>query len=83
MAQVCGLIISETEPTKDNNYAWFKPSVNKYYAMDTNGDWVETASITFSWNSLVDKPVGLTGTRTVGGYRFTFTDGLLTGFQTV
>jgi hypothetical protein len=46
---------------------------------------VEVASAISTHSALPDvhhpANVGLTGTRTVGGYTFTFTNGLLTGFS--
>jgi len=32
-----GIVISESEPLKDNRYVWFKPSVRQWYELNSEG----------------------------------------------
>ncbi len=75
MGSAVGIIISEVEPNKDNRYVWFKPSTGEWRELD-GGEGTE-------WVVSHTQPVGITGTKELGGYRFTFTKGILTGFEPV
>ncbi len=94
-----GIIVSETEPEMVNRYTWCKPCADgsiEYYE-PTDGSWTKVrtipapaqlADITAAIAAHIATEnahhvLGLTGQRTVGGYKFTFTKGILTGFEQV
>ena len=91
-----GVIISELEPEKNNRYVWMKPKPDgsvEYYELGEGSVWMlkYTAPVFVLPSDLsthaalpnIHHPanVGVTGIRTVGGFRLTFTSGLLTGFE--
>jgi len=65
--------VSDDEPIADSPCElWIKESTGEIFVKSDT-----------SWGLLPVATVGLTGTRTVGGFKFTFTKGLLTGFAPV
>jgi len=78
-------------------WIWLKPvdgGLEIYSFVD--GAWIKQVELSFMEHShpthgdinftgvvAADGSVGLTGERTVGGYKFTFKKGLLTGFEQV
>lgn len=65
-------------------WAWIQPSTGKLFVW-TNGEWVETDittdSIKLSGSISTDGQEGLTGSRTIGGHKLTFKNGILVGYQ--
>ncbi len=89
-----GIIISENVPDPINRYAWFKPSTAEWFEMQPPADeWVkvsETTALNLAISIHAALPnvhhlanVGVSGSKVVSGYRLTFTNGLLTGFELV
>lgn len=78
-----------------DKYLWMKPvadgSIEYYRSSDAGWSLIYTAAgISDAIAAHAALPnihhsanVGITGTRTVGGFRLTFTNGLLTGFEAV
>ena len=48
-----GIIISETEPNKENRYLWLKPSTMKSYEL-VDDSWVENGDLSAAIKALAD-----------------------------
>lgn len=79
----------KTNPTMED-WLWFEPESGKWHDFK-DGEWVEApvpdhshpthGDINFTGTVSADGDAGLTGQRTVGGYKLTFKKGLLVGFE--
>ena len=59
-----GLIVSESAPSKDNRYYWFKPSTREWYMLnDAATEWLEV----FDEESCTLTNLVLEGTLSMGG----------------
>lgn len=90
-----GMIVSESQPEMVNRYTWCKPLANgsvEYYELSDSG-WNKVytlpapAALDHTHTGLDDLPDiitllsnGITGSKTLGGYTFTFNHGVLVGF---
>ena len=75
----------------DIGFLWFKPSESKFYeVIDTSPfSWRPVAlsgdfsNVNFIGDIAVSGDLGITGSKTVGGFKITFKKGILTGFEAV
>jgi len=92
------LYVGDSPPAGSPSDGWvWIDTANKVvmvYQGYADGSWVETplnivVGVTMSGNLRIDGDVqvgddaGITGSKTVGGYKITFKKGLLTGFEAV
>ncbi len=94
-----GIIISETEPSKENKYLWMQPlqdgSTKCYelvediwilkYTLPIPQSAIDASILIHKQDANSHHPAntGISGSKVVDGYRLTFTNGLLTGFERV
>ncbi len=97
-----GIIVSESEPAKENRYVWVKPlpdGSEEWYVLDGGDTWVlyrtvsakattdhnhtSLGAINFTGTISSGGTAGITGSKTIGGFKITFKNGLLTGFEAV
>lgn len=82
MAQTVGVIISETEPMV-GSLLWIKPSTGELFEPSVGG-WQEAQTDLKQLPAIVTLlNNGVTGSKTVGGHKFTFNHGVLVGFEVV
>ena len=93
------IIVSDSTPSLPNKWEelvlWFKPSNGAWYKWNGSGwdltsDPINETELNAAINAHAALPdvhhpanVGVTGSKTIGSYKLTFTDGLLTKFENV
>ena len=75
-------------PMPDGSREWYEPADGGWQLVRTDPAPPSTADIdsaiaTHSADDDAHHVLGLTGSRTIGGYRLTFTKGILTGLEAV
>lgn len=94
-----GIVISDSTPTDAGRFLWLKHVGGKrQWHEKTDGGWIlvhedeifQSSDITdaIAAHAAISTahhaiPSGITGSKTIGGYKLTFTAGLLTGFEAV
>lgn len=89
-----GIIVSESIPDTQNRYLWIRPlpdGSEEWYTLTDGDTWVlyrsvsAKAEVAHTHSDLTDivslLSGGVSGTKVIGGYRFTFNHGVLTGFE--
>ena len=75
----------------DIGFLWFQPSTQTFYKVIATDpiSWEPMeysgylGNVDFVGTISVDGDIGITGSRTVGGFKITFKNGILTGFEPV
>jgi len=80
MGQTVGVVISESEPMV-GSLAWFKPSTGQVFEPTSSGWQESNTSLKHLPDMVTLLASGITGTKTIGGYKFTFNHGVLVGFE--
>lgn len=89
-------IVADSEPTDIScidGAIWFNRVTNEWYKK-VEGEWLKipppaevssdvlfSGRVNFTGDVYADSDKGLTGQKTIGGYTFTFKNGILVGFE--